>query len=88
MLIPLIFSARFGTLTGFPNLDLWSAVDSESSDEMTSMKEVTETLVSLIMSSANLKTNQNYKFLLTTERLYPHGFLLMVFDMSLNKGRS
>ena len=87
MLIPLIFSARFGTLTGFPNLDLWSAGDSESSDEMTSMKEVTETLVSLIMSSANLKTNQNYKFLLTTERLYPHGFLFMVFDMSLNKGR-
>lgn len=84
MLIPLIFSARFGTLTGFPNLDLWSVGDSESPDEMTSMKEVTETLVSVITSSANFKTNQN--FLLTTERLYPHGLFFMVFDMSFNKG--
>lgn len=77
MLIPLIFSARFGTLTGFPNLDLWSAVDSESSDEMTSIKEVTETLVSVIMSSANFKTNQYFKYLLTSGRLSHHGVTVL-----------
>lgn len=57
--LPLIFSARFGSVTGFPNLDLRSAVSSVLSDN-TSVTVLTSTFEPGLASSVTSKENKIY----------------------------